>query len=143
MKSSSCRQARRTKTWPIWLKRSKPIPAAISWGGGSAGGTDHILVGLIAKATGVDPAKINYVPFKGGGEAIAAIIGGHVTAGVSGIGEFAEQIKGGRMRALAVSSPTENRRISHAQRTGHRRRAVQLARHLRRAGHHARSSATR
>ena len=61
------------------------------WFGGA--GTDHILVGLIAKATGVDPAKINYVPFKGG-EAVAAIVGGHVTAGVSGVGEFAEQIKG-------------------------------------------------
>ena len=87
------------------VKAFKANPGGISWGGGSAGGTDHILVGLIAKATGVDPTKINYVPFKGGGEAIAAIIGGHVTAGVSGIGEFAEQIKGGRMRALAVSSP--------------------------------------
>jgi putative tricarboxylic transport membrane protein len=83
----------------------KANPGGVSWGGGSAGGTDHILVGLVAKATGVDPAKINYVPFKGGGEAVAAIVGGHVTAGVSGIGEFAEQIKGKRMRALAVSSP--------------------------------------
>jgi putative tricarboxylic transport membrane protein len=77
----------------------------VSWGGGSAGGTDHILIGLIAKDVGVDPAKINYVPFKGGGEAIAAILGGHVTAGVSGLGEFAEQIKAGKMRALAQSSP--------------------------------------
>jgi putative tricarboxylic transport membrane protein len=88
------------------VKTFKANPGGVSWGGGSAGGTDHILVGLIAKATGVDPSKINYVPYKGGGEAIAAIIGGHVTAGVSGIGEFAEQIKGGRMRALAVSSPS-------------------------------------
>jgi putative tricarboxylic transport membrane protein len=88
------------------VKALKANPGAVSWGGGSAGGTDHILVGLIAKAVGVDPAKINYVPFKGGGEAIAAIVGGHVTAGVSGIGEFAEQVKGGRMRALAVSSPS-------------------------------------
>jgi putative tricarboxylic transport membrane protein len=88
------------------VKAFKANPGSISWGGGSAGGTDHILVGLIAKAAGVDPSKINYVPFKGGGEAIAAIVGGHVTAGVSGIGEFAEQIKGGRMRALAVSSPS-------------------------------------
>jgi putative tricarboxylic transport membrane protein len=87
------------------IKALKANPGAVSWGGGSAGGTDLILVGLIAKAAGVDPGKINYVPFKGGGEAIAAIIGGHVTAGVSGIGEFAEQVKGGRMRALAVSSP--------------------------------------
>jgi putative tricarboxylic transport membrane protein len=87
------------------LKAFKADPGKVSWGGGSAGGTDHILVGLIAKDVGVDPAKINYVPFKGGGEAIAAILGGHVTAGVSGIGEFAEQIKAGKMRALAQSSP--------------------------------------
>jgi putative tricarboxylic transport membrane protein len=87
------------------IKAFKANPGGVSWGGGSAGGTDHILVGLIAKAAGVDPAKINYVPFKGGGEAVAAIVGGHVTAGVSGVGEFAEQIKGKRMRALAVSSP--------------------------------------
>jgi len=93
------------KTMADLVKAFKANPGSISWGGGSAGGTDHILVGLIAKSAGVDPAKINYVPFKGGGEAIAAIVGGHVTTGVSGIGEFAEQIKGGRMRALAVSSP--------------------------------------
>jgi putative tricarboxylic transport membrane protein len=93
------------KTMADLVKAFKANPGSISWGGGSAGGTDHILVGLIAKAAGIDTAKINYVPFKGGGEAIAAIVGGHVTAGVSGIGEFAEQIKGGRMRALAISSP--------------------------------------
>jgi putative tricarboxylic transport membrane protein len=94
------------KTMGDLVKALKANPGGVSWGGGSAGGTDHILVGLIAKAAGVDPRKINYVPFKGGGEAVAAIIGGHVTAGVSGIGEFAEQIKGKRMRALAVSSPS-------------------------------------
>jgi putative tricarboxylic transport membrane protein len=94
------------KTMADLVKAFKANPGGVSWGGGSAGGTDHILVGLIAKAAGVDPRKINYVPYKGGGEAIAAIVGGHVTAGVSGIGEFAEQIKGGRMRALAVSSPS-------------------------------------
>src|ERR671919_1043787 len=93
------------KTMADLIKAFKANPGSVAWGGGSAGGTDHILVGLLAKATGVDPAKINYVPFKGGGEAVAAIVGGHVTAGVSGIGEFAEQVKGGRMRALAVSSP--------------------------------------
>lgn len=93
------------KTVGDLLKAFKAEPGKVSWGGGSAGGTDHILVGLIAKATGGDATKINYVPFKGGGEAIAAIIGGHVSAGVSGLGEFAEQIKAGRMRALAVSSP--------------------------------------
>ena len=61
----------------------KADPGKRVLGGGSAGGTDHILAGLIAKAIGADPAKINYVPFKGGGEALAAIIGGHVDRRVS------------------------------------------------------------
>lgn len=79
-------------------------PGAVSWAGGSAGGTDHITVGLLAKAAGVDPTKINYVAFSGGGEAMAAILGNQVTAGVSSVGEFAEQVKAGSMRLLAVSS---------------------------------------
>ena len=95
------------KTLADLVKAFKDNPGKVSWGGGSAGGTDHILVGLIAKAVGVEPAKVNYVAFKGGGEAVQAIIGGHVTAGVSGLGEFAEQIKGGKMRALGVSAPAK------------------------------------
>ena len=93
------------KTMADVVKAFKENPGKVAWGGGSAGGTDHILVGLIARAIGADPAKVNYVAYKGGGEALTGIIGGHVTAGVSGIGEFAEQIKGGRLRALAVSAP--------------------------------------
>ena len=82
-------------------------PTAISWGGGSAGGTDHILVGLIAQAVGVDPTQINYVPFSGGGEALAAILGGQVSAGVSGVGEWLDQIESGELRALAVSGAAQ------------------------------------
>ncbi len=78
-------------------------PGAISWAGGSAGGTDHILVGLIAQAAGIDPTLINYIPYSGGGEALAAILGGQVSAGVSGIGEWQDQIISGELRALAVS----------------------------------------
>jgi len=100
------------KTLADLLKAFKESPGKVSWGGGSAGGTDHILIGLIAREIGVDPAKINYVPFKGGGEAVAAILGGHVTAGVSGIGEFAEHIKAGKMRALAQSGPRKEQGIA-------------------------------
>jgi putative tricarboxylic transport membrane protein len=87
------------------LKVFKETPGKVSWGGGSAGGTDHILAGLVARAVGVEPSKVNYVGYKGGGEALTGILGGHVAAGVSGVGEYAEQIKGGRLRALAVSAP--------------------------------------
>ena len=85
----------------------KEDPGSVSWGGGSAGGTDHILVGLIAQEIGVDPSTINYIPFSGGGEALAAILGGHVTAGVSGLGEWVGQIQAGELRALAISSPEQ------------------------------------
>jgi putative tricarboxylic transport membrane protein len=92
------------KTLKELLAKFKADPGSVSWGGGSAGGTDHILVGLIAKDIGVAPSKVNYVPFKGGGEAVSAIIGGHVTAGISGLSEFSQHIKSGKMRALAISS---------------------------------------
>jgi putative tricarboxylic transport membrane protein len=81
-------------------------PEAFAWGGGSAGGTDHILAGLVAEAAGVDPRRVNYVAFSGGGEAVAALMGGHVAAGISGYSEFAAHIASGRLRALAISAPS-------------------------------------
>lgn len=87
------------------VEQLKADPGAVTWAGGSAGGVDHILVGLIAEAADVDPAAINYIPYSGGGEALAAILGGQVTAGVSGLSEFAGQIAAGDLRLLGVSSP--------------------------------------
>ena len=80
-------------------------PAAVSWAGGSAGGIDHILAGLIAQAGGVDPRQVNYIAYSGGGEAAAAVMGGHVTLGLSGVGEWKAYIASGRMRPIAVSAP--------------------------------------
>ncbi len=84
----------------------KAAPARVSWGGGSAGGTDDLLVRLIAKEVGVPPRAANYIAFAGGGAALAALLGGQVTAGVSGYSEFAGQIAAGALRLLAVSAPT-------------------------------------
>lgn len=92
------------KTMGDLVEALKKDPGSVSWAGGSAGGTDHIAVGLIAKAAGVDPTKINYIAFSGGGEALAAILGNQVTAGISGYGEFESQVKSGTLRLLAVSS---------------------------------------
>jgi putative tricarboxylic transport membrane protein len=85
----------------------KADPSKVRWAGGSAGGVDHIAAGLFAKAAGADPTKINYIPFSGGGEALAAILGGKVTAGISGLGEFESQIKAGKLRLIAVTAPTQ------------------------------------
>jgi putative tricarboxylic transport membrane protein len=80
-------------------------PRSISWGGGSAGGSDHQLVALIAQAAEVEAGDINYVAHAGGGEALASLLSNAVTVGVSGISEFRDQVDAGELRYLAVSSP--------------------------------------
>ena len=83
------------------LKRD---PASVKWGGGSRGSTEHIAACILARGVGVDPKKVNYIAFRGGGEATAAILGGNVTVGGSGYSEFAEYIAAGKMRAIGVTS---------------------------------------
>ena len=86
------------------LDAFKANPESISWGGGSAGGSDQILTGLVADAVGVSPSRVNYIAFSGGGESLAAILGGQVSVGINGLAEFAPQIEAGTLRPLAISS---------------------------------------
>jgi putative tricarboxylic transport membrane protein len=92
------------KTMKDVVEQLKKDPGSVKWGGGSRGSTEHIAAAMIAREAGVDPAKINYVAFRGGGEATAAILGGNVTIGGSGYSEFAEYITTGKMRAIGVTS---------------------------------------
>lgn len=82
----------------------KRDPGALAIAGGSAGGTDHMLAGLLAARVGLDPTAVNYVPHSGGGESIASILGGQVAAGINGVSELAPFVEAGRLRALAISS---------------------------------------
>jgi putative tricarboxylic transport membrane protein len=93
------------KTMSDVVAQMKKDPASVKWGGGSKGSIDHLSVAMIARETGVDVAKINYVPFKGGGEATAAVLGGHITVGTSGWAELQEFVASGKMRAIAITSP--------------------------------------
>ena len=86
------------------VEQLKKDPGSVKWGGGSKGSTEHISASMLAGKVGVDPKKVNYVAFRGGGEATAAILGGNVTVGGSGYSEFAEYIKAGKMRAIGVTS---------------------------------------
>ena len=92
------------KTMADVVAQLKKDPGSVKWGGGSRGSTEHIAAAMIAQKVGADPSKINYVAFRGGGEATAAILGGNVTVGGSGYSEFAEYIKAGKMKAIAVTS---------------------------------------
>ncbi|MBR0670239.1 Bug family tripartite tricarboxylate transporter substrate binding protein [Neoroseomonas soli] len=91
-----------------FLDALKANPGAVSVGGGSAGGIDHITLGLMLKAQGRNAREGSYVAFAGGGPAQAAILGAQVKAGISGVSEFSEQIAAGRMRALATTGDTRS-----------------------------------
>ena len=92
------------KTMKDVVEQLKKDPGSVKWGGGSKGSTEHISASMLAGKVGVDPKKVNYVAFRGGGEATAAILGGNVTVGGSGYSEFAEYIKAGKMRPIGVTS---------------------------------------
>jgi putative tricarboxylic transport membrane protein len=72
--------------------------------GGSAGGTDHMLAGLLANAVGVDVGAVNYVPHSGGGESIASLVGNQVSAGINGLAELVPFMQTRQLRPLAISS---------------------------------------
>ncbi|HZA14911.1 MAG TPA: tripartite tricarboxylate transporter substrate-binding protein [Myxococcaceae bacterium] len=86
------------------IRAWKADPGAFSIAGGSAGGADHMMAGLVAKAVGIDVTKLNYVPHSGGGESLASMIGNQVAAGINGLNEMIAFIKTGRLRAIAISS---------------------------------------
>ncbi|MGW7289439.1 Bug family tripartite tricarboxylate transporter substrate binding protein [Streptomyces sp. NPDC054847] len=85
-----------------WKKNPGKLPVG---GGSSPGGPDHLAPMLMAQAAGIAPKSVNYIPFDGGGELLASILGNKVAFGVSGVGEYLDQIKSGELRLLAVTGP--------------------------------------
>ncbi|WP_431051545.1 Bug family tripartite tricarboxylate transporter substrate binding protein [Roseateles sp. L2-2] len=93
------------KTMKDVVEALKKDPGSVKWGGGSRGATEHIAAAMLAREVGVDATKINYVAFRGGGEAVAAILGGNVSIGGSGYSEFQPYIESGKMRPIAITAP--------------------------------------
>ncbi len=100
------------KTMADVVAQMKKDPGSVKWGGGSRGSTEHVAAAMIAREAGVDAFRINYVPFRGGGEATAAILGGNVTVGGSGFSEFQQYIEAGKMKAIGVTAPSRIKGIN-------------------------------
>lgn len=94
------------QTLADFMAALKADPKAVTWAGGAPGGTDHIFACQLARAAGVSLSDLSYVAFTGGGgEAMASLLGNQVSCGISGYGEFAEQIAAGNLRPLAITAP--------------------------------------
>ena len=81
---------------------SRQSPELISVSGSAIASDDRVATGLLQKAAGI---KFNYIPFGGSGPALTALLGGHVSSTWLNPGEGLEQLKAGKVRALAVTSP--------------------------------------
>jgi putative tricarboxylic transport membrane protein len=92
------------KTLADFVAAFKADPQSVSVTGGTPGGTDHLTLGMLADTLGIEPGKMNWVAYDGGGQAQTAILGNHVKAGISNWSEFSAQIEAGRMRPLAISA---------------------------------------
>ena len=119
----------------------KADPAKVTIGGGSnPGGPDHLFPMETAKAAGVDPTKVNFVSYDGGGDLLTALLGNKIAAGTSGLGEYVDQIESGQVRVLAVSGDEagRGRRRADADGSRHRSDVHQLARSACPAGYFGR-----
>lgn len=87
------------------IQALKADPKSVTFAGGSAPGSlDHIKVALLAKAIGVDATKLVYVPFQGGGEALASLLGGHTEVAALDLSESTGQMEAKKIRCLALLS---------------------------------------
>jgi putative tricarboxylic transport membrane protein len=84
----------------------KANPGAVPMGaGGTVGSQDWMKAALIARAAGVNPRTMRYVPYEGGGQAMAALLGGHIQVFPGDASEVKGQLAAGEVRVLATLSP--------------------------------------
>lgn len=94
------------KTGKDLLERLKKDSASVSVAvGSSLGSTNHIAMALIAKAAGGDARKLRTVVFQGGGEAITALLGGHIDVNSSAANNVVPHLEAGKLRVLGVAAP--------------------------------------
>ena len=85
---------------------AKKDPEKLTFSSSGVGGNNHLAGALFAEAAGI---KITHVPYKGTGPAVADVISGQITMNFSSLPPAVSQVKGGNLKALAV---TGNKRVS-------------------------------
>ncbi len=88
------------KTLDDLIKYSKEHPAQLKFAHGGIGSITHVVGETVGKTAGI---TLQQVPFRGGGESVAALLGGHVQIAIIGPAQIKEHVKNGTLRVLAVS----------------------------------------
>ncbi|MFC0215302.1 Bug family tripartite tricarboxylate transporter substrate binding protein [Paenibacillus chartarius] len=89
------------------LDDMKADPSKLTVAGGSAPGSmDHLVSILPAFKYGIDPKKVKYVSYDGGGEAVTALLGGNANVLGTDASSLDQYVKAGKIRILAVAAPS-------------------------------------
>ena len=102
----------------VWVRKESPIasakdlvaslkkdPSALSFAFSTArGNQNHIVIGMIARAAGVDPKAVKTVVYASGGQGMTAALGGHVDVWVGTAGSAQQHLQNGAIRVLGISS---------------------------------------
>ena len=87
------------KSFEDMLKAVKESPESVTIGGVSKGSEDHLAWGLVNKYTG---GNFKYVAFNGSGEVLAAVLGGHIDAGIFNPNECISQVQAGTVKPVVT-----------------------------------------
>ncbi|MGE0797689.1 MAG: Bug family tripartite tricarboxylate transporter substrate binding protein [Lautropia sp.] len=87
------------------VARAKASPGKITFASSGAGSTNHLSAELFQKVAGL---RLVHVPYKGGGPAIADLLGGHVDAMFATLPSATQNIRAGKLKALAVTGSTRS-----------------------------------
>lgn len=89
------------------MARLKKDPGSVTFGFATArGNQNHIVIGMLAKAAGVDPKALKTVVFQSGAAGLTAVLGGHVDMLVGTPGTALTQAGSGKARIIGVTAPT-------------------------------------
>ena len=84
-----------------FIDYARARPGALNYGSSGNGTTNHMAMELFKSMTGL---QMTHIPYKGGGEALGALLGGQIQVMFNPASTLAPHAKGGRLRMLAVSS---------------------------------------
>ena len=88
------------------IARLKKDPASVSFAFSSArGNQNHVVIGMIARAAGVDPKPLKTVVYNSGGQGATAVLGGHVDMLVGTPGTALPHLESGKAHVLGISAP--------------------------------------
>lgn len=92
------------RDWSALASQWRCDTASVVVTGGSLGGVDHLLAGMLVRQLRADPARLRYRATDSGRDALAVLLSGGAQLAISSYSEFRAELERGRLRALAVSS---------------------------------------